>query len=194
MIQPWARQDQESDLSWKGFTFYRDATRPRSLAEASRYLRIPQHELITLANDNEWKARVLAYDRFVDDHLVAERLEMISQDDAARTSDQLRLMANAREVCAREIMKLLLASKENEGPMMRVADVIKMTDMAVKLERLLRGQATEILQAGVTPPNLDNLSLEELQAMRASLDKAGVELDVDVLDVPAESRLLAEGD
>lgn len=174
VVRAWDRQADESELSYRGFTFYVEASRPRQLAEVARYLRIPMHQTIDLATANDWRARVRAYDEFVDRSQQQEFDEILGESERDIALRNLSLVRTASELAKLELSKLLVASRESEAPMIhRQADTIKMLDASVKLERLIRGQATEIFGKAAPTLDLSTFTLEEIEAFQVLAAKAG---------------------
>jgi hypothetical protein len=185
-VRIWERQDQESEASWAGFQAYRDGQRPRQLEDVARKFRVPLHKIIDLCNDNSWRQRVLEFDRWEDANLLEDRLAVLQETQRDVTIRHLRLIRMASEVAAEDMSKLLATAKESEQPVVnRVADLIKLMDAAVKLDRLERGQATEILQAGAPVLDLSQFTPEELLVFEKLATKAGIPLGAETTQVPA---------
>lgn len=183
-IAAWERQDAESELSWKGFTYFRDGPRPRQLELTARFLRIPLHEAVKLAGDNGWRDRAVAFDRYLDAYLVAERMEVLAEDDRQRTAEQLRVTITSRELVLSELRKQLLVARASETSTMRMADLIKLIETSIKMDRLVRGEATEILSTKAAPLNFDHLTDEELAALEKGLGRDPDEFIGEVVEVP----------
>lgn len=174
-VRIWDRQDAESEQSWKGFQAYRDGSRPRQLEDVARTLRIPLHKIIDLCNQNEWRQRVLEFDRWIDDNLQEQHLAVLQENQRDVTIRHLKLIRTAAELAASDLSKLLATSKESEQPAVnKPADLIKLMEAAVKLDRLERGQATEILQAGAPVLDLSDFTPDELRAFEYLAAKAGM--------------------
>lgn len=175
MGQPWERLPDENDLAWAAFKAYRDQQVPRNIRRAaSKDENLTVAMCISFYGEHNWKERCLAYDKYVDEVLLAERLEYLKQDARARTAEHLVLLKDAREVVACEMRKLLAwAENTPETNVMAPSNIAKMLDTVVKLERLVAGESTENTNTK-TEIDFSGLSADELRLVGPALEKAGI--------------------
>lgn len=121
--------------------------------------------------DHDWPGRVTAFDKHFDSVSLEERertLRMASRDLAI---DHALMLADAGELVQRELRKLVNVSRETElHGLMKPAEVIKLLDTTIKLDRLVRGESTENIKEEV---DISKLSLEEVRELSRLMRKAG---------------------
>lgn len=165
-VKEWERQEDETDESWAAFRNYRDMLPPRRFRSAAA------RDVTTLQrwyNDFRWKARALAYDRWADKCRLDERAAILKQGEEERTARQLGVLLDAEDLAASELRKLLAVANENQGAgLIKPTDLVKLLELSVKYQRLLRGEATERVDTG---PDMSKLSLEELEILKALEEK-----------------------
>lgn len=167
--KPWERQPTESEEAWLAFRAYRDMppeqrilrrTAVKSVEVLSRWYR-----------DHNWTDRCKAFDSYVDHVSIEERkriLEMASRDLAV---DHALMLADARELVSRELGKLVSVSRDSElHGLLKPAEVIKLFDTTIKLDRLVRGESTENIKEEI---DVSKLSLDEVRELGRLMRKAG---------------------
>lgn len=172
--EPWERQDAESEEAWAAFRTYRDMP-----ADARMITRAATRSTATLSkwfNEHGWNQRCRAYDAKFDQIRVDEREAMYRRSAQQIAIDHMLMLSDARELVQREIAKWTEASRSSPmHGLVKVADITKLFDMVVKLDRLIRGETTE--NVGSKDLNYANLSPEELDTLNTLLDKACKEAD-----------------
>lgn len=135
---PWERIPGESPLEYRKFCAYRDmmsadkAARARSLTKLAEEMKVSAQYLKQVSRKNNWVSRCEEYDAYLDEkarqQCEAEIIEM-RKNHALLASQMLKKAA-----------KRLLTISEEE---ITVADIVRMVDVGVKIERLSRGEPTE---------------------------------------------------
>ncbi len=168
--EPWERRDTEDEECFAAFVAYREmAPDERRIAGAST----KRHTTVEKwYREHEWAARVRAYDAVFDKQRTAERLEVHRRKSAEVAADHMMVLADARELFAKEIAKLLEASRGSPmHGLIKVNDLIKLGSMVITMDRLLRNQTTENI--GTTDVDYLKLSPDELDTMNELLERAG---------------------
>jgi len=165
----WEQWEGEPEEAFAAFVQYRDQTKPRAIL---RVFGARNTKLLEWSQTFEWKRRVLAYDRHHDAIRLEATESVLAQKGAEVAAEHLLLLKDTRELVARELKKLVEASRNSDMPgLLRTNDLIKMTDMVVKLDRLLRGESTENL--GVTDElDYSGLTIEEIKQLKDLRAKA----------------------
>jgi hypothetical protein len=153
----WERREKESDPAWEAFVIYRDMGTRRVQREVCKQVGKHENLISRWAIRHEWKARCLEYDRWLD-HMATH--------DAADALREMRKRhaAIATIALSRAAEKLQSAT----GDAMTVRDAATLLDLAVKVERLSRGEATESTEISGRdggPIELENVTPEEANAM-----------------------------
>jgi hypothetical protein len=130
--QPWERQKGETQKAFEAFCIYRDMGADRSLSKVSQQLGKHKVLLQRWSSRWQWVLRVEAWD----DHL----------DQGARRENEKRVKAMAERHANQAMLfqqklveRLRTINPEDLSP----ADLARWFDVAVKVERLSRGEPTE---------------------------------------------------
>lgn len=181
----WERIPGETPGEYRKFCAYRDmrpadkTAKQRSLQKLAEELGITLQHLKKVSGKNKWVSRCEEYDAYVDEkarqQCEAEIIEM-RKNHALLASQMLKKAA-----------KRLLTISEDE---ISVADIVRMVDVGVKIERLSRGEPTEnqrvsgetrathggeIRVKSTGDLNLSSLSDEELADLEGLLEKLHTE-------------------
>lgn len=165
---PWERQPGEPDDCFNAFRYYRDMPMPRQALRASPM--VGTNTLWQWCNKWSWIARASQYDDHISDLAIAEREALVKQSARDIQVQHMGILQGARELLEREVAKYLAISREAKGPsLLKPAELSKLLDSVVKLDRLVRGETTE----NVAPTeDLSNLSVDDLRVMRELKQKA----------------------
>lgn len=162
-VEPWERQDGESELAYEAFRGYVLQTPPRRMAHAS--VKHSAAELSKLYNEWRWEERALAYDRHVDRIRMAEREKLISQDEKDRLAKWMVVLETTGEVLSREMAKLLRDSQQSVASgLIKPGDLNKLLNTWITMQRLIHGQSTE--NVATVDPALEKLTVEELRELQ----------------------------
>lgn len=164
--KPWHRQAQEPEDAWHAFQAYRDQLGPRSIPRVGGAIQ----KLYDWANAYAWRERVKAFDSHVEAVRDEEREALLREETRDTTAQRLQILASAKSLAQRELAKLDRLSQESgemPGPF-TLAQITRLVDVAVKLDRLERGQSTEHIEADL---DFSKLTPEERAAYREILKK-----------------------
>lgn len=125
------------------------------------------------ARDGYWKERALAWDVALHEERLALARGMVQEDAKELRERELDLIRAQKALVERELDKLLQRSLESESSQMRPADVVRMYTEAFKAERLVRGQATEIVEGELDLTKLTDQELELLDQLTQKARKEG---------------------
>jgi len=167
---PWERQPGESHKAFEAFTLYRDAQPGISVDKVGEKCRKSASLLYRWCAKYDWKARREAW---------------IDEQDKITLLEMKRGIISMRkkhvDMAVALLMKSALALKNIPAEAMTMSDVAKSLEVAVKIERLSRGEATEkteslIEHAGEIKVSggldLDKLTDDELAALNELLTKS----------------------
>jgi hypothetical protein len=167
----WERQPAESQEAWLAFRAYRDMPPENRLL--SRTAARATETLSRWYRDHNWASRVLAYDKEFDSISVEERKKAFAMAARDVALEHMLILADARELVQREVQKLVMASRDGDAPgLMRPAEVRKLLETTVKLDRLVRGDTTE--NVGVKDSvDVSKLTIDEVRQLEKLMRKAG---------------------
>jgi hypothetical protein len=187
-VYPWERIPGETSREYQKFCAYRDMNssdkpiRKRSLQRLAKELGLSLDHLKKLSAKNDWVSRAAAYDEYLD--------ELAREQNEAEIIKMRKNHALLASQMITKAAKRLLTMPEEE---ITAADLVRLVDVGVKIERLSRGESTEnrqisgeakvIHQGEVTVKNpmsldLSRLSDEELSNLEQLLEKLHPEPDV----------------
>lgn len=135
-MELWERQRKESGPRWEAFQAYRDMPPgKRSLQKTADGLGKSLRILAKWSKEDKWQERCEAFDRYLDAQATAKRIEGIAD-------------MNKRHInVAEQILEKAAQGLEYINPVeIKPSDVAKLVDTAAKLERLARGDATEVVE------------------------------------------------
>jgi hypothetical protein len=182
---PWERQPEESDTAWAHFVEYRDAgPAERSLSKLAAKHHKQRQNFARWSAAWDWVARCAAYDSWVDRQAKLVEVEAI-KDMRKRHVQMAMSLQGAAALALNKIIAAERATVTNPdgttspAPLtLKPSEVKELADLGTKLERLTRGEPTEVEVArleAVAPPivhDYSNLSTEELRTLRALIRKA----------------------
>jgi len=164
----WERQDGESAQAFQAFAAYRDMGAERSLAKAAQKLGKSKALMERWSVRWRWVMRADAWD---------SELDRQSRRELEKGITGMR--KNHVNIAKAMLVKALKALQKIPEDAMTPKDVASMVDVAAKLERISRGEATERTEsrtelAGglkVNAADLSRLSDEELEMLSELADK-----------------------
>lgn len=169
---PWRRQPCDGDAQWAAFCQFLLAPMPRSVTWLARRLNQP-HYLIQRWHDQlGWKLRAERFDSFTSQHFEATVTEIVEARATDYTERHMSLLEQCSELAGNELQKYVDASRANTGiGLLTARELITLVDTTIKLERLIRGQATENVKSEI---DLSKLSTEDLLLLQDLQDRAGI--------------------
>lgn len=167
-LQLWDRLACDDNESWEAFKQYRDMM-PHRIRNVVGW---PVATVQSWSKANHWEERIRAYDGHLDGMFQREREETLKRGAREITAEHLAILATARQVIDLEFAKILQATQnggDKPGAVMRPGDVIKLTELVIKMERLSLGETTE--NVGTNDLDLSSLSDAEFEAYQAIHEK-----------------------
>ncbi|MCL6611189.1 MAG: hypothetical protein K6T66_06590 [Peptococcaceae bacterium] len=152
MAEVWERQPGESSKAYAAFCVYRDLGPERSLEKALQNLskKRAKWQLWQWSSKYNWVARCQAYDDYIERRKREEKeraiLEMAERHARLAVAFQQKVVERLRELNPAEL---------------EPRDLSKWLDIAVKVERLARGEPTEIGKQEVTLPAIVEVVTDE---------------------------------
>lgn len=134
-IQPWDKRPKETPRAFQMFTHYRDAGPARSLRKVAAETATTLGLVSGWSAEHDWVDRSAAWDQQLDRERQAEQVEEI------RTMHR-RHAALATQMMAKAIEKV----RAIEGEKLSVREAILLIDLAVRMERQARGEASLAVQ------------------------------------------------
>lgn len=177
----WERQPRESDEAWALFCMYRDSAYPdgigagyvvRSLSDMARQGGWDVRQLKMIAESFDWANRAIQFDRYIDtaktEASVAQLPEVLDEHK--------KILKDLRRLIQTELGKWLALCETTRDPQVKIRELHKLIDVAVKLDRLTYGESTEIVKLE-GEWDLSGASLDQLKALREIAQQAGVEVE-----------------
>lgn len=163
-MDPWERQPCDNEASYAAFLRYRDQGPGRKLSLAG----VTPQQLLDWHNAHGWRERVAAYDRMMDQAAIEARKAKAAQAAETQDEDHRAILGDARALVRLEMEKRIKDCLANpDTPTMSIAEMHKLLDTVVKLERTQVGKPTEI-----TRLDLSGLTDEELEEAERLARKA----------------------
>jgi len=162
MAEPWERQPGETSKAYAAFCIYRDLGLERTLNNVRKKFaengkRISVKFLGRWSSKYNWVARCEAYD----DYLERKKRE---EKEAA-----ILKMAERHAKLAMAFQQKIAQRLQEVDPLeLSPSDMVKWLDVATKLERLSRGEPTEIGKQEVTLPTIVEVTTNEEGANTAA--------------------------
>ena len=132
---PWEKQDGESTQAFEAFSEYRDMGPKRSHAKVSAKLGKSTALLNRWSRRWKWVERVSAWDRELDKKNREAQIEAIKEMSERHTKEAMMFQ-----------QKVLERLRELKPSELSPNDMARWFEAAVKIERLSRGETTEILK------------------------------------------------
>ena len=136
-IMPWERQEDETPKQFEAFKVYRNMGEERSLSKVSKQLSKSTALMARWSRSNNWVDRCVAWDNEQDRLLAIEQRKEIKKM-RKRHAD----VASAMIATAVKGLKQIQEHMEDVKPQ----DVARLVDVASKLERISRGDTSEVIE------------------------------------------------
>jgi hypothetical protein len=168
---PWERQTKESVVAFEAFAEYRDMGAERSHAKVAKKVGKNKGLIARWSRIHGWTARIEAW---------TDEQDRITREELLKGITAMR--KNHAEIANQMLVKALKALLGLPTEEMTMQDIARAVDVATKLERLSRGEATERTESkteiagGVTVNDgvdLDKLTDDELATLNELLNKSG---------------------
>ena len=177
----WERQPGETARSFAAFCAYRDlGPRGRGVNVVAQNLNVSRTLIAGWSAEHEWVRRAEAYDDFLDRERRAAELEAM-KEMTKRHVDLGRALASASAVELRKLLeevqeiriengRPVLDAKGNPklvGRKLRPKEIRELAELGTKIERLARGEPTEISKGETT------VRYTYADLMRKALERSG---------------------
>ncbi len=183
--RPWERRQDEHDRAWEVVALYRDMGSGIGSATGHRIVGVRTmdklYEVVKDLYDTppaasslrawsrkfEWRRRCRLYDAHLD------RMALATTEKTLREAQRrhVRLAMDMQAAVSPELAKLVREAQASSGRLegVSIAELVRLAEVGVKLERLSRGQTTESVEGRL---DLSKLSLDELKALKKLKNKA----------------------
>lgn len=161
----------DTHASFVAFRYFLGLTPPRELKNVCIGTEFNLNTVRAWSSSCRWFSRAAAWDDYMA-RIAAEETESIVRRTAEeRATKALLTLERMHAILDHEVLKLHAQSVGTALPVMNAAQMVKLAESAIKLERLVRGDTTE--NVGNTL-DLTQLTDEELAALDALSRKAEV--------------------
>lgn len=169
MTLPYSKRIDESTEAFEAFACYRDMGTGRSHAAVAYELSKSENLINRWSKKYNWVKRVHAYDAELDRRKRLVDLREIEKMRRRQTKTALAM----QDLGNIELWRLLQKAKKGQKKgVVDIAHVIKLLEKGTTLERLNRGEPSEITQnLGSEALDLTGLSIGELRQLRAIRQK-----------------------
>ncbi len=133
--EPWEIQENESDKAFEAFTRYRDMGASRSVRKVAQSLGKSETLISEWSSKYEWVKRVREWDN--------EQDRIVRQ---AQLDDVKKMRKRHAEIASSMLLKAARALKNIPDEDIKASDISRMVDVASKLERLSRGDTSEVIE------------------------------------------------
>jgi len=171
--QPWERQPHESSKSYEAFCAYRDAGPQRSLRKLILDNRTTSklRQLANWSSRHGWVERAQSYDDFT------ERLARFEneRERSAMLKRHAAIAIRAQSAAVTTLERTINELNEDPARKLTVRDAALLMDVGVKVERLSRGEPSQITELGTAPGRPIRITPEEAarKAMEGVLGISG---------------------
>lgn len=127
------RQERESKQAFEAFTVYRNMGITRSLKEVANQLGKHRSLIERWSKENGWVERVQSFDDEMDRKAILKNEQ-----------ERKEMIVKHTEIARRILEKVKIAVEALDPKTLTPNELIKLFEMAVKIERLSRGESTDI--------------------------------------------------
>ncbi|MFP3153114.1 hypothetical protein LQZ18_01525 [Lachnospiraceae bacterium ZAX-1] len=151
--EPWERQEEEGARAFQAFVAYRDMGASRNLKKVAEKCNKTIYIINRWSSEHKWGRRSLAWD---------DEQDRLAR--AALAKGRTAMLKNHADIATAMLVKALKGLKGLPEKDLNARDITSMVDIASKLERLSRGEATERVE------NKTEISGELKQNFKASIN------------------------
>lgn len=158
--QPWERRPEESDQAWAAFVVFRDMPdAQRSINEVGRLLVKSGSLIDRWAARHHWQERVRAHQADQDHQWLAD----LAHQRHLAAQRHVRLAQTAQDVAGQALQTLVPGD-------LRPADIIRMTDLGVKIERDALGMTNPPPPDQTSAPPVHLVGAEAIADAQAAIE------------------------
>ena len=132
---PWEMQPTDTPKSWEAFQIYRDMGKKRSLKRVAEQLKKSETIIGRWSGQHNWQERVAAWED-EQDRLI--RIEL--------TKGIGNMRKRHADIAGQMLLKAAQALQKIPVDEVKASDISRMVDIASKLERLSRGDTSEVIE------------------------------------------------
>lgn len=133
--QPWEMQPTDTPKSWEAFQVYRDMGKTRSLQKVADTLHKSKNLVGRWSTKHNWQERIEAWE-FEQDRLIRQEL----------TKDIGSMRKRHANIAVAMLVKAANALQKIPDDEVKASDISRMVETASKLERLSRGDTSEVVE------------------------------------------------
>lgn len=159
MKQPWDKRKGETAPAFEAFVLYRDMGPKRSLEKAASRVGKTKQMLGRWSSEHDWQDRTAAWDEYLD--------RRVQEDNAHEHLEMNRRHGQLARMLQGKVVERLQGIDVDA---IKPADLARIVDVAVRIERLAAGAATDI--AAFTDLDLSKLDDKELADLEKLTEKA----------------------
>lgn len=180
-IEPWARQEWESDLMWDRFRWYRDLGPTRTRRQLAEHYGLSRPAVDNMMLKGNWVDRLLAFDRH-EDWVYRTQREIELREMAARHGGQIVEALEALHIPFAAISARLaedpetvndLSKRDFQTLLKMAAQSSRVIPSLMQAERLARGLPTEIVEETVEVTVRQELSRDTVADIIETLASVG---------------------
>lgn len=162
------RLEKETDKAWEAFQIYRDFGKKRSLSKVADKLNKSKTIIARWSTRNNWVNRISQYERTVDS--VSSRQALM--DRQAAKIRHLRALRKQQDLAEDQIEKYIDRAADNpDKPIIDADKAAKIENDAIKMERLIHGDPTDINENRNTDIDWSRLDAAEIKVFKALVIK-----------------------
>lgn len=134
MAEPWERQEGETDKAFEAFCVYRDMVQ-RSYSKVADKLQKSDTIIGRWGRTYDWRKRAAAWD---------DEQDRVARE--AQTKEIVKMRKRHADIATAMLVKAAKALKSIPEEEIKASDISRMVDVASKLERLSRGDTSEVIE------------------------------------------------
>jgi replicative superfamily II helicase len=163
-IEPWDRQPYDTDESWPVFQAFRESYPRRSFVDTFDGMPISPVKVARWMKAHFWKERADCWDMHLDGLRQETQRKLLEQATKEITAEHMEITALGRKVARKELEKLLVQVEAGAYNAIKPAELIRLMDNIVKLDRLIRNETTEKVESHVDLSGVPTGDLADLEA------------------------------
>lgn len=158
----WDRHPREGNYAWSAFVTYRDlGPQNRSYRRVAEIHGKTEGTIAQFAHRWDWRRRIIEFDRWVDEKSQIAEVEAVKEMRARH----IKIAMSLQGAGAIALNKLIESERSGKTRVLKPTELREMIDLGVKLERLNRGEPTDL-----TRSELDMRSKPASEMTEAELD------------------------
>lgn len=174
-LKPWDFQPGiDTNDNFPAFSWYLRLPPPRKLSMLAGQFQVSVGTIRNWADRGLWSPRARAYDEDLAKHHKTELDALYSKDGAEVAKQQLGMIALKNAIVEDQLEKLARQCLDRDSTVLKPGDIIRLRREAFLEERLVRGQATAIVDGELHWENLNDQELALAEQLFAKLKGTGI--------------------